>query len=154
MIGHLQTNKVKYIIDKVKLIHTLDRISLVKEIDKRAKKYDIIVDTLIQLNISEEETKQGLKLNEVYEFLEIVQEYENINVKGLMTMAPHEENPEDTRWVFKELRKLSKEIEKKNYKNTSMEILSMGMTNDYEVAIEEGSTFIRVGTGIFGKRNY
>lgn len=154
MIGHLQTNKVKYIIDKVILIHSLDRISLLKEIDKRARNHDIIMDTLVQVNISEEETKYGLKISEVDDFMKEVETYENVRVKGLMTMAPHEEDIEKTRYVFRELRELSKDISNKNYKNVSMDILSMGMTNDYLVAIEEGSTMVRLGTGIFGKRNY
>lgn len=154
MIGHLQSNKVKYIIDKVVLIHSLDRMSLAKEINKRAKNNDIIMDTLVQVNVSEEESKFGLSVNQVHDFLKKIEKYENINVKGLMTIAPHEEDIEKTRWVFRDLKKLAKEIEAKNYKQTCMDILSMGMTNDYVVAIEEGSNMIRVGTGIFGKRNY
>ncbi len=154
MIGHLQTNKVKYIIDKVKLIHSLDRLSLAKEINKRAEKYDIIMDTLIQINISKEETKQGISVEEVDEFINSLSEFKNIRVKGLMTIAPYENNIEDTRWIFKELKAIYQDIKSKNYKNVDMEILSMGMTNDYEIAIEEGSTMVRVGTGIFGKRKY
>ncbi len=154
MIGHLQSNKVKYIIDKVSLIHSLDRMSLVKEIDKRAKQHDLIMDTLVQVNVSGEESKFGLAPDQVLGFIEKVQNYENIRIRGLMTMAPHYENPEDTRWVFKELKELEKKIDKKGYKGVEMGILSMGMTNDYKVALEEGSTIIRVGRAIFGERKY
>lgn len=154
MIGHLQSNKVKYIIDKVELIHSLDRISLAKELDKRAKMNDIFINALIQVNVAEEESKYGLKIEEVNPFIEDLAKYNNIKIKGLMTIAPYAEDPEDIRWVFKDLKKLANTIESKNYKDVSMGILSMGMTNDYKVAIEEGSTMIRVGTGLFGKRNY
>lgn len=154
MIGHLQTNKVKYIIDKVKLIHSLDRMSLVKEINRRANQHNLIMDTLVQVNISGEETKYGLPPEEVMDFIEEVEKYENINIKGLMTMAPHVEDVEKTRVVFKKLAKLAKEIEKKDFKQTDMGILSMGMTNDYRIALQEGSNIIRVGRAIFGEREY
>lgn len=154
MIGHLQSNKVKYIIDKVKLIHSLDRKSLAKEIQKRAKQNDMVAEVLVQVNVSEEETKFGLKVEEVMPFMENMKNYPNIKVKGLMTMAPHEEDIEKTRPVFKKLRGLSEEIESKNFENVEMKHLSMGMTNDYEIALEEGATLVRVGTGIFGERVY
>lgn len=154
MIGHLQSNKVKYIIDKVELIHSLDRISLAKELDKRAKMNDLIINTLIQVNIAEEESKYGLRVDEVIPFIEKLAKLDNINVKGLMTIAPYAENPEDIRWVFKDLKELANNIKTMEYKNVDMEILSMGMTNDYKIAIEEGSNMIRIGTGLFGKRNY
>ncbi|WP_051403525.1 YggS family pyridoxal phosphate-dependent enzyme [Schnuerera ultunensis] len=154
MIGHLQTNKVKTIIDKVALVHSLDRLSLAKELDKRAKKHGIIVDTLVQVNVAEEESKFGLKLDEVIPFLEKILKYDSIRVKGLMTIAPFVEDAEEVRWVFKELRRFSEVIKNKDYTNVKMEILSMGMTNDYQVAIEEGSNMIRIGTGIFGQRKY
>lgn len=154
MIGHLQTNKVRDLIDKVCLVHSLDRMSLVKELDKRAKMNDLIMDVLIQVNVAEEKTKHGLKVNEVIPFLENILQYKNIKVKGLMTMAPHLDDPEEVRWVFRDLRKLSETIKTKDYKNIDMDILSMGMTNDYEVAIEEGSNMIRIGRGLFGKRKY
>ncbi len=154
MIGHLQTNKVKYIIDKVSLIHSLDRLSLAKELNKRAKKSGLTVDALIQVNVAEEKSKYGLKVNQVIPFIEDISKYENIKIKGLMTIAPFVENPEEVRWVFRDLRRLSDIIKDKNYNNVEMEILSMGMTNDYEIAIEEGSNMIRIGTGLFGKRNY
>ncbi|MTI47758.1 MAG: YggS family pyridoxal phosphate-dependent enzyme [Firmicutes bacterium] len=154
MIGHLQSNKVKYIIDKVSLIHSLDRISLAKEIQKRAKQNNITMDCLVQVNISEEESKFGLKKEKVITFIESVLKYENIKIKGLMTMAPYMEDSEKTRCVFRELKKLSQEIEERAFPGVEMKFLSMGMTNDYMVAIEEGSNMVRIGTGIFGKRNY
>lgn len=155
MIGHLQSNKVKYIIDKVKLIHSLDRISLAKELNKRAKSLNIHANALIQVNVAEEETKFGLKIEEVIPFIEnIVAKFENIRIKGLMTIAPFAENPEDVRWVFRSLRQLRDKIANEKYPNVDMDILSMGMTNDYKIAIEEGANMIRIGTGLFGKRNY
>ena len=153
MIGHLQTNKVRNIIDKVSLVHSLDRLSLAKELNKRAKKQDLVMDVLIQVNVAEEESKYGLNVDEVIPFLEKILEYNNIKVKGLMTIAPFAEDPEEIRWVFRDLRRLSEVISSKGYENVEMKFLSMGMTNDYEVAIEEGSNMIRVGTGLFGKRN-
>lgn len=154
MIGHLQTNKVKDIIDKVELIHSLDRPSLVKELNKRAKMNDIKIKTLIQVNISEEETKFGLKLEEVLPFIEKVLNYENVQIKGLMTMAPHTDDTRIIRDVFRGLFKLKEDIQARNYKNVDMDYLSMGMTNDYKIAIEEGSNMVRIGSAIFGERNY
>jgi hypothetical protein len=154
MIGHLQTNKVKYIIDKVCLIHSLDRISLAKEIDKRAKEKNIIKDVLLEVNIGEEESKFGLKKEEVVPFVESILNFENLRIKGLMTVAPFSEKPEDVRYVFRELKKLGENIESRHYENVEMKFYSMGMTNDYEIAIEEGSNMVRIGTGIFGKRVY
>ncbi|NLW39752.1 MAG: YggS family pyridoxal phosphate-dependent enzyme [Tissierellia bacterium] len=152
MIGHLQTNKVKYLIDKVSLIHSLDRMSLAKELNKRAQKHGIIIDTLVQVNVADEESKFGLRVEEVIPFIEDVQDYEHIRIKGLMTIAPFVEDKEEVRWVFRRLRQLSEEIKGRGYENVDMEFLSMGMTNDFEVAIEEGSNMIRIGTAIFGER--
>lgn len=154
MIGHLQTNKVKYIIDKVKLIHSLDRMSLTKELDKQGKNHDINIDALIQVNVAEEKSKFGLSVKEVIPFIEKTLEFSNINIKGLMTIAPHTDDKKLLRNVFRKLYSLKEEIVKRNYKELSMDYLSMGMTNDYKIAIEEGANIIRVGTGIFGKRNY
>lgn len=154
MIGNLQTNKVKYIIDKVKLIHSLDRINLAKEINKRAKSIDKVMDVLVQVNISGEETKSGFSPEDVEGFLREIEDYENIKVVGLMTMAPHYENPEDTRIVFRKLKELFDSLKSIKFKNTELKYLSMGMTNDYKIALEEGSNMIRVGTGIFGARDY
>lgn len=154
MIGHLQTNKVKYIIDKVSLIHSLDRISLAEELDKRAKMHNLIINTLIQVNVAEEDSKFGLKVEEVMPFIESILKYNNIKIKGLMTIAPFSENPEEVRWVFKTLRQLRDSIVREKFDNVEMGILSMGMTNDYTIAVEEGANMVRIGTGLFGKRNY
>lgn len=154
MIGHLQTNKVKYIYDRVELIHSLDRVSLAKEIDKRAKKMGKNVDTLIQVNVAEEESKFGLKVEEVIPFIDKVLKYSNVNIRGLMTIAPFVNDETELRQVFRTMVDLKEKILQQNYKELSMDYLSMGMTNDYEIAIEEGSNMVRVGTAIFGKRNY
>jgi hypothetical protein len=154
MIGTLQTNKVKYIIDRVKLIHSLDRISLAKELDKRAKQNNIIIDTLIQVNVAKEETKSGFTVEEVIPFIEEAITLDNIKIRGLMTIAPNSEDINLLRNVFRTLYELKEDIKGRNYKEINMDFLSMGMTHDYEIAIEEGSNMIRVGTGIFGKRNY
>lgn len=154
MIGHLQSNKVKFIIDKVDLIHSLDRMSLAEEIQRRAELHDKVLNCLIQVNISEEETKFGIKKENVIPFIESILEFKNIRIKGLMTMAPFVNDPNEVRYVFKGLKDLSQMISNRNYKDVEMKYLSMGMTNDYEVAIEEGANMIRIGTGIFGRRNY
>ncbi|MGL5330793.1 MAG: YggS family pyridoxal phosphate-dependent enzyme [Peptostreptococcaceae bacterium] len=155
LIGTLQTNKVKYIIDKVSMIHSLDREALCEEIQKRAQKIDRTIDCLVQVNISKEESKHGLKQEDVIEFIKNVStKYKNINIKGLMTMAPFTENEDEVRSVFKGLKDLSLQIKELNIEGVSMENLSMGMSNDFEIAIEEGATLVRVGTSIFGKRNY
>ncbi|OPJ56880.1 YggS family pyridoxal phosphate-dependent enzyme [Alkalithermobacter paradoxus] len=154
-IGTLQTNKVKYIIDKVDLIHSLDRISLCQEIDKRAKSIDKVIDCLVQVNISKEDTKHGVMEEEAIDFIQNVStNFSNIKIKGLMGMAPYSENKEDARVYFKKLKDLSKKIENINLHNVDMEYLSMGMSNDFGVAIEEGSNIVRVGTAIFGERDY
>ena len=154
MIGHLQTNKVKYIADKVELIHSVDSLKLAETIEKEAAKRNRTIDILVEVNVAEEESKFGLKMEEVIPFIEKVAGFSHINVRGLMTIAPFVENPEKNRSVFADLRKLSVDITEKNIDNVNVRILSMGMTNDYEVAIEEGATMVRVGTGIFGARNY
>jgi pyridoxal phosphate enzyme (YggS family) len=154
MIGHLQRNKVKYIVDKVFLIHSVDSLRLAEEISKEACKKNVTVNILIEVNVAQEETKFGLKTDETAELIRQISVLPGICVKGLMTIAPYVENPEENRSVFARLRKLSVDIAQKNIDNVSVEILSMGMTNDYEVAIEEGATMVRVGTGIFGERNY
>ncbi len=154
MIGHLQRNKVKYIVDKVKLIHSVDSVRLAESIEQEAAKKNVEVDILIEVNVAEEDSKFGLKVDEVLPLIETISAFPHIHIKGLMTIAPYVENPEENRPVFARLRKLSVDIAKKNIDNVSVDILSMGMTNDYEVAIEEGATIVRVGTGIFGERNY
>ncbi len=152
MIGHLQTNKVKYIVDKVKLIHSLDRISLAKELDKRAGQKKCISEVLLEVNVAAEESKSGLKVLEVLPFIEEILELQNIKVRGLMTIAPNTTDEALLRNVFRTLYSLKEDIARRNYSNISMDYLSMGMTNDYTIAIEEGSNMVRVGTGIFGKR--
>jgi len=155
LIGTLQTNKVKYIIKTIDLIHSLDRIPLAKEIDKRAKENDLIMDCLVQVNISLEDSKHGLLAEDVEAFVkEVSLNYNNIRILGLMGMAPFEAEPEQTRPYFKKLKSLFDELSSLSLENVEMKYLSMGMTNDYKIAIEEGSNMIRVGTGIFGERNY
>lgn len=154
MIGHLQTNKVKNIIGKAKLIHSLDRISLAKELDKRSKKNNIITDVLIQVNVAEEESKFGLRVNDVLYFIEDILEFTNIRIRGLMTIAPYTDDKALLRNVFRSLYKLREDIKGRKYEGVSMDYLSMGMSNDFEIAIEEGSNMVRIGSSIFGKRNY
>ena len=154
MIGHLQTNKVKYIVVKTALIHSVDSLKLAETIEKEAAKKNCIQDILVEVNVAQEESKFGLKVDEVIPFIEKISQFQHICVKGQMTIAPFVENPDDTRPVFANLHKLSVDIMNKNIDNVNVSILSMGMTNDYEVAIEEGATMVRVGTGIFGARNY
>lgn len=154
MIGHLQRNKVKYIIDKVDLIHSVDSVRLAETIEKEAAKKDLIVNILIEVNVAKEESKFGLMPEELDEFIDRIADFSHIRVKGLMTIAPFVENSESNRAVFRSLRKLSVDIDGKNIDNVNVSVLSMGMTNDYQVAIEEGATMVRVGTGIFGERNY
>lgn len=155
MIGHLQRNKVKYIVDKVTLIHSVDSLRLAETISREAEKKGVTVPILIEVNIAGEETKFGLSSKEeVISLTEQIAALPNLSVKGLMTVAPPAKDPEENRPLFREIRQLSVDITNKNIDNVSMEILSMGMTNDYTVAIEEGATMVRVGTGIFGARDY
>jgi pyridoxal phosphate enzyme (YggS family) len=155
LIGSLQTNKVKYIIDKVSMIHSLDRESLCEEIQKQAEKIGRIIPCLVQVNISREESKHGLYMEEVLDFVRKVSiKYKNITISGLMTMAPNTEDEDEIRATFRGLKELSNEIDAQNIPNVNMDELSMGMSHDYKIAIEEGSTMVRVGTSIFGARNY
>ena len=154
MIGHLQTNKVKYIVGKTALIHSVDSLKLANEIQKQAAKKDVIADILVEVNIAEEESKFGIHKEETMELVREIAQLPNIRIKGLMTIAPFVENAEDNRLYFREIRQLSDDINNQNIDNVSMDILSMGMTGDYMVSIEEGATLVRVGTGIFGERNY
>lgn len=154
LIGHLQTNKIKYIVDKVKLIHSVDSVHLASAIEKEAAKKNVVVDILVQVNVAEEETKFGLNLEEVTEIVTEISKMPHMRIKGLMTIAPFVEYAEDNREVFEKLKKLSVDIERKNIDNVCMQTLSMGMSGDYEVAIEEGATIVRVGSNIFGARNY
>ncbi len=154
MIGHLQTNKVKYIVGKTKLIHSVDSLKLAQEIQKQAVKKDVTVPVLIEVNIAEEESKFGIKKEETIDLVKSIAELDHVKIMGLMTIAPYVENPEDNRLYFRGIKQLSVDINNQNIDNVCMDILSMGMTGDYEVAIEEGATMVRVGTGIFGERNY
>lgn len=154
MIGHLQRNKVKYIVGKVELIHSVDTYRLAEEINIQAKKQNVIVPILVEVNIAHEESKFGISAEDTILLVEEISKLENIRIKGLMTIAPYVENPEDNRLYFRKIKQLSVDITNKNIDNVFMEILSMGMTGDYMVAIEEGATMVRVGTGIFGERNY
>ena len=145
---------VKYVIDKACMIHSVDSLRLAREISKEAVKHELDVPVLIEVNVAGEESKFGVSVEEAPSLVEEVSKLPGIQVNGLMTIAPYVEDPEENRYVFRNLRKLSVDIREKNFDNVTMNVLSMGMTGDYEVAIEEGATHVRVGTGIFGERNY
>ena len=154
MIGHLQTNKVKYIVDKVYMIHSVDSLRLAEEISKEAVKKNVIVKILIEVNVAEEESKFGVSVAETRDLVRRVAILPGVKIEGLMTIAPYVEKDSENRVYFNKLKQLSVDINKENIDNVSMRVLSMGMTGDYLVAIEEGATYVRVGTGIFGERNY
>lgn len=154
MIGHLQRNKVKYIVDKVYLIHSVDSLRLAEEISKEAVKKNVCVNILVEVNVANEETKFGTTCEEVKQLVQDIAKLPNICVKGLMTIAPFVENAEKNRPFFSKLKKISVDIMGENIDNITMENLSMGMTGDYTVAVSEGATYVRVGTGIFGVRQY
>ncbi|MDE7031484.1 MAG: YggS family pyridoxal phosphate-dependent enzyme [Lachnospiraceae bacterium] len=154
MIGHLQRNKVKYIVDKVYLIHSVDSLRLAEEISKEAYKKNVCVNILVEVNVANEETKFGTTCEEVVQLVQDIAKLPNICVKGLMTIAPFVENAEKNRPIFSKLKKLAVDIMSENIDNITMEFLSMGMTGDYAVAVSEGATYVRVGTGIFGARQY
>ena len=154
MIGHLQRNKVKYLMGKAALIHSVDSLRLAEEISAQSVKHEVTTDILIEVNIAGEETKFGTDREDAIALVEAAAKLPNIHICGLMTIAPFVENPEDNRKYFQQIRQLSVDIKEKNIDNVDMRILSMGMTGDYEVAIEEGAPMVRVGTGIFGARNY
>ena len=154
LIGHLPRNKVKYIIDKAVLIHSVDSLRLAQTIEKEAKKHNLTAHILIEVNVAREESKFGIFPEDLEALVDEIAKLPHIQVDGLMTIAPFVPDPEENRPVFRELRKLSVDISAKKVDNVNMSVLSMGMTNDYQVAIEEGATMVRVGTGIFGARNY
>ena len=154
LIGHLQRNKVKYIVDKVYLIHSVDSLRLAEEISREAVKKQTEVNILIEVNVAQEESKFGTTVEDTAELIRSISALQAIHIKGLMTIAPFVENAEENRTYFQKLRQLAVDIGNKNIDNVSMGILSMGMTGDYMVAAEEGSTIVRVGTGIFGERDY
>lgn len=154
MIGHLQRNKVKYIIDKVSLIHSVDSVRLAQEISREASKRGIEVSVLIEVNTAGEESKFGVSVQGTLQLVQEIAALPGIQIKGLMTIAPYVENSEENRPYFEVMKQLAVDISRKNIDNVSMNILSMGMTGDYMTAVEEGSTLVRVGTGIFGERQY
>ena len=154
LIGHLQTNKVKYAVGRACMIHSLDSYHLAEAIEKEAAKKDVTVPVLIEVNVAEEDSKFGLKTEEVLPLINEIKDFSHIKIEGLMTIAPFVENPEDNRPVFRTLKQLLLDIKSQKIDNVDMNVLSMGMTNDFEVAIEEGATMVRVGTAIFGERDY
>jgi pyridoxal phosphate enzyme (YggS family) len=155
MIGHLQTNKVKYIIDKVYLIHSVDSMKLALEIDKRAAQFGIFMDILIQVNAAKEDSKFGINSEETGDFIkDILENCKNIRIRGLMCIAPFKDDPEDVRVYFREVKELYVRNSGINHPRLDFKYLSMGMSHDYEIAIMEGSNLIRIGTAIFGERNY
>ncbi len=154
MIGHLQSNKLKYVVGKCALIHSVESIKLADEIQAFAQKQALTADILLQVNIAGEASKQGFSEADLSEAVKRIAEFPNIALRGLMTVAPYVEDPERNRGIFQKIRQISVDIRAKNYDNVTMDILSMGMSGDYQVAIEEGATHIRLGTAIFGERNY
>lgn len=154
MIGYLQSNKVKYLVNTAKLIHSLDRKSLIKEMEKRGKSEDFIFNCLIQVNLAKEESKSGIYLEDLEELLTSIEGSKYIRVKGLMMIAPFYEDAEDVRPLFRQMKELFDELKVRDFKNIEMKYLSMGMSHDYKVAVEEGSNMVRIGTDIFGKRVY
>ncbi len=153
-IGHLQTNKVKYIIDKVELIESVDSIKLAREISKEAKKRGIVMDILLEINIGNEESKSGFKAEEVIAAAREISALDGVRIEGIMAIPPICEDEQILRGYFKKMRKLFVDIEEEKIDNSSMKILSMGMSDDFAVAIEEGANLVRIGTALFGKRNY
>lgn len=154
MIGHLQRNKVKYIVGLVSLIHSVDSFRLAETISQEAVKKNVTVPILLEVNVAGEESKYGITCEETITLAEQISKLPNIRIEGLMTIAPYVTDPEENRPVFRKLRQLGVDIKAKNMNNVNVNVLSMGMTGDYEVAIEEGATMVRVGTGIFGERDY
>ncbi len=154
MIGHLQRNKVKYIIDKACMIHSVDSLRLAEQIQAEAEKKNVVMPVLIEVNIAEEDTKFGVTAKETLPLITEIAKMNNIQVLGLMTIAPFVDDPEENRIHFRNLYNLFIDIKEQNLDNVCMMHLSMGMTNDYEIAVEEGATLVRVGTGIFGERDY
>lgn len=154
LIGHLQRNKVKYVVDKACLIHSVDSMRLAETISEEGVKKGVTVPVLIEVNVAGEESKFGVTLEETEGLVREIAKLPSIQIKGLMIIAPYVEDPEENRVHFSRLKQLSVDIKNKNIDNVSMDVLSMGMTGDYQVAIEEGATMVRVGTGIFGERNY
>ena len=152
MIGHLQRNKVHQVIGKAVLIHAVDSLRLAEQIEQEAAKRNLDVDVLLEINVAKEESKYGFFLEDAEEAIRRISALPHVHIRGLMTIAPFVENPEENRGIFQKLYQFSVDINDKNIDNVTMGVLSMGMTGDYEVAVEEGATMVRVGTGIFGVR--
>ena len=152
MIGHLQKNKVRQVIGTVCLIHSVDTVELAEKIEKEAEKQDLDVDILLEVNVAEEETKFGFRMEEAADAVRAISAFPRVHIRGFMTSAPDTETPEDNRKFFRKLSDLAVDTKSKNLDNVYVSALSMGMTNDYEVAVEEGASMIRVGTAIFGAR--
>lgn len=152
MIGHLQKNKVRQVIDKVVMIHSVDSVELAAQIEKEAAKKNLDIDILIEVNVAGEESKTGFHVYEVLEAIAQISKFCHVHIRGFMTIAPFVDNSEENRDIFKKLSQLCVDIKSKNIDNVKVDVLSMGMTGDFEVAVEEGATMIRVGTGIFGAR--
>ena len=153
MIGHLQTNKVKFIIDKVALIHSVDSVRLAQEIDKRAKQHNIVADILIEINIADEDTKHGVPPEKAKKLIEHIHFLQNICIRGLMCVAPYVEESEHNRVYYEKMQRLFVDINSSLLHNVDMRFLSMGMSGDYQIAIEEGANIVRIGTSLFGERN-
>lgn len=154
LIGHLQTNKVKYVVGKTKFIHSVDSLKLAQEIEKQSAKHNVVTKILLEVNVGEEVSKHGLHIDEVLPLVSEISKLPHVKVEGLMTVAPFVEDAEENRTIFRKLYDLSVDIQKQKFDNISMNVLSMGMSNDFEVAVEEGATHVRIGTAIFGYRDY
>jgi len=152
MIGRLQRNKVKYIVDKAALIHSLDSLDLAREINRQAERIQRVVPVLVQVNVANEETKAGMPFEETIPFIETIYNLKYIKVMGLMMIAPLTDDPETVRPYFQVMKQMFDDLKRNNYPHTEMKYLSMGMSNDFEIAIEEGSNMVRIGTAIFGTR--
>ncbi|MBS5604035.1 YggS family pyridoxal phosphate-dependent enzyme [Clostridium sp. AF18-27] len=152
MIGHLQRNKVHQVIGKAVLIHAVDSLRLAEQIEQEAAKRNLDVDVLLEINVAKEESKYGFFLEDAEEAIRRISALPHVHIRGLMTIAPFVENPEENRGIFQKLYQFSVDINDKNIDNVTMGVLSMGMSGDFEVAIEEGATMVRVGTSIFGAR--
>ena len=154
MIGNLQTNKIKYVVGTACMIHSVDSLALASAIEKEAAKKDMVMDILLEVNMAEEDSKHGFSANEVLSAVSKTAKMPHLNLRGLMTVAPYTENAEENRIYFRKMKELLVDINAKNIDNICMDTLSMGMSSDYEIAIEEGATMVRIGTGIFGERDY
>ena len=154
MIGTLQSNKIKYVVGTACMIHSVDSLVLAMAIEKEAEKKNLVMDILLEVNMAMEESKHGFTVEEIYSVVSEIAKMPHLSLRGLMTVAPYTENAEENRIYFRKMKELLVDINSKNIDNISMDCLSMGMSSDYEVAIEEGATMVRVGTGIFGERNY